>query len=170
MAPATTLVSVSEYLATDYAPNAEYEDGVLRHKAMPTYKHSMIQFMIASLIMRYRSDWVAGPEQTVQIREGKFLVPDVVAQFRANLQDPYPTNAVPLCVEVLSPDDQFSSTLAKCEEYHRWGVPVAWIVDPAERRAWTFRPNQRPHEVSASGSLEADGLSISLTEIFSVLD
>jgi Uma2 family endonuclease len=170
MAPATSLVSVSEYLATDYVPHAEYEDGVLRPKAMPTYKHSMIQFIVAALIMRYRPDWVAGPEQTVQVREGKFLIPDVVAQFRAELQDPYPTKPVPLCVEVLSPDDHFSQTLAKCEEYHRWGVAVTWIVDPAERRAWTFRPNQRPHEVLLTSNLEADGLSIPLAEVFNVLD
>jgi Uma2 family endonuclease len=169
MAPATTLVSVEDYLATDHVPNAEFEDGVVRSKSMPTYKHSMIQFMIAALIMRYRQDWVAGPEQTVRLREGKFLVPDVVAQFKSQIQDPYPTSPVPLCVEVLSPDDQFSSILAKCEDYHRWGVPVAWIVDPVERRAWTFRPNERPHEVPISGALEGDGLKIPLSEIFSVL-
>jgi Uma2 family endonuclease len=79
-----------------------------------------------------------------------------------------------LCVEVLSPDVQFSQTISqtieKCEENHRWGVPVAWIVPATERRGWTFVPNQRPQMIPSNGNLEAEVLSIPLPEIFSVLD
>lgn len=46
---------------------------------------------------------------------------DVIADRKH--QDPYPTDLVLLCCEILSPEDRLGATLAKCEEYHAWGVP-----------------------------------------------
>lgn len=74
-----------------------------------------------------------------------------------------------LCVEILSPDDRMSEVCAKCEEYLEWGVETTWIVDPDAQRAWEYRRGQRPNEVPASGSLTADGISISLADLFSSL-
>jgi len=62
-----------------------------------------------------------------------------------------------------------SEVLAKCEEYHAWGVEVAWIVDPESKRAWVYRSGQRPMEVPPAGSLAADGISILLQDALSVL-
>jgi Uma2 family endonuclease len=90
-------------------------------------------------------------------------------QRRDRIQDPYPSEPVHLCVEILSPEDRMSKILAKCEEYHTWGVETAWVVGPEAQRAWEYRQGQRPTEVSGSGSLTADGISISLRELFSVL-
>ena len=111
----------------------------------------------------------AAIELTVRIREGRYLVPDVAVQLRTAIQDPYPTEPIALCIEILSPEDRFAETLAKCDEYLEWGVPKTWIVDPDTRRAWEYA-GHAPQEIAASGSLTAGDISVSLPELFSVLD
>jgi Uma2 family endonuclease len=163
------LVSVEEYLATTYKPACDYVDGALYQKPMATRKHCRIQGQLAHLIIAGFPDFEADPEQTVWIRTGKYLVPDLVVQDRSHIQDPYPTEPVHLCVEILSPEDRISAVIAKCEDYHAWGVETEWIVDPENPRAWEFRKGQWPVEVPLTGSLTAPGISISLAELFSVL-
>lgn len=165
MAAHPTLVSVEEYLNTDYKPACDYIDGVLRQKTMPAWKHGRVQVRLGLLIEQSFPQFVAGSEITCQIRTGKYLVPDLIVQRRDRIQDPYPTEPVHLCIEILSPADRMSEVLAKCEEYHAWGVETAWIVDPDARRAWVYPGGERPLEVSPSGSLTADGISIPLADV-----
>jgi Uma2 family endonuclease len=169
MASGTALVSEQEYLSTNYKPACDYIDGVLRQKPMGTRKHSAIQGRLAYLITAGFPDFDPETELTVKIRTGKYFVPDVAVQRRDCMQDPYPSDPVHLCVEILSPEDRISETFAKCEEYHAWGVETTWVIDPESRRAWEFRKGQRPSEISQTGSLTADSISISMAELFSVL-
>ena len=162
------LVSEREYLSTTYKPSCDYIDGVLRQKPMPTWKHSVVQSHTAALINRFPG-FLAGSEFTVKIRTGKYFVPDVAVQRRDHIQDPYAIDPVHLCVEILSPEDRFSEAVAKCEEYHEWGVEATWIIDPESRRAWEFRKGLRPVEITATGSLTAEPISVPLPELFSVL-
>jgi Uma2 family endonuclease len=167
--PPVAAVSVEEYLATSYKPACDYLDGVLRQKPMPTWKHGLLQGHFMQLINTGFPKFAAASEVTVRIREGKYFVPDVVVQSRDRIQDPYPTEPVHLCIEILSPDDRMSEVLAKCEEYHAWGVPTVWIADPDNERAWEYRAGQRPKEIAAGASLTADGIVVPLSEAFSVL-
>ena len=169
MASGTALVSEQEYLSTNYKPACDYIDGVLRQKSMGTRKHGVIQARLASLIEAAFSDFEPASEVTVKIRTGKYFVPDLIVQRRDRIQDPYPTEPVHLCVEILSPEDRISETFAKCEEYHAWGVETAWVIDPEARRAWEYRKGQRPLDVSQVGTLTADGISISMADLFSDL-
>ena len=169
MAGSTTLVTLDEYLATTYKPSCDYLDGVLRPKPMPTWNHSMIQTQIAQLINLNFPHYRAGSEVTVRVTSTQYLVPDIAVQDAAKIQQPYPTEPVHLCVEVLSPNDRMSEAIAKCEEYHAWGVPHVWIVDPEERRAWEFPRNQRLHEIREGGKLTASEILIGLEDVFSVI-
>ena len=53
-------------------------------------------------------------------------------------------------------------------EYHAWGVPFCWVVDPVKRTAWEYHDAGEPVRVTAI--LEADKVSLSLPELFSALD
>ena len=169
MSPTTTLMPVDEYLRTSYKPACEYRDGVLTQKPMPTRKHALFQFSVCRLIHELFPGLEAVTELTVRLSENRCLVPDVAVQRKDRIQDPYPTDPVHLCVEILSPDDRFSEVLAKCEEYLAWGVPMVWIIDPVNQVAWEFSPNRPLHEVSLDGSLTAPEIAIPLAEIFSAL-
>ena len=166
---AGALVSVEEYLRTDYQPSCEYIDGVLRQKAMPTWDHGALEGRFFELINGNFPAFAASCEATVQIRPGKYLVPDVTVQRRNQIQKPYPKEPVPVCIEIMSPDDRFGDVCLKCDDYHDWGVEMTWIVDPETRRAWEYPKGQLPTEVTSAGSLTAEGIAISLADLFSAL-
>ncbi len=164
MSPAATLISVDEYLRTSYKPACEYRDGVLTQKAMPTRKHSKLQFRVNKLIDANFPAFEAGLEITVRLRSDRYLVPDVAVQRIESLQDPYPVEPIHLCVEILSPDDRFSETVSKAEEYLAWGVPTVWIVDPERQMAWSYDNHRGLHDATAH--LTAGEISISLADLF----
>jgi Uma2 family endonuclease len=161
----TTLIPVEEYLATSYKPACEYIDGVLRQKPMPTYKHSSMQKRI---LIRFEQfpDFDAEPELTVRLKEGKFLIPDVAVQRLSELQQPYPSKPIHLCIEVLSPEDRFSEVLSKCEDYHAWGVQYCWIIDPEKKQCWQYEVGNRPQQIPPDGQITAQEVALSVKDLF----
>ena len=157
------LVSVEEYLRRTEKPYCEYIDGVLYAKAMPTKSHGLIQFLLILLLRKRGLE--ALPEVTVRLNESKFLIPDVVAA--PVIESPYPTKPVLLCVEILSPDDRVGAMLAKCEQYHAWGVPFCWVVDPEKQTAWQYHAGGEPERVEKDGALRAGEVNIPMPELFS---
>jgi Uma2 family endonuclease len=159
----TTLMPVEEYLRLTEKPYSEYRDGVLYPKAMPTTFHGLLQSML--LIALHKRGLQAAPEVTVKLSPTRYLVPDVVAA--RVLQSPYPTDPVLLCCEILSPDDRLGAMLSKCEEYHAWGVPFCWVIDPVKRTAWEYHSGGEP--VRATEALRAGEISLDLDELFAGL-
>ena len=155
---------VEEYLRLTEKPYREYRGGDVSAKAMPTKLHSVIQY---ALLMLLRNQGVQPlPELTVRISASKYLVPDVVVT--DDFPGPYPTEPVLLCCEILSPEDRLGATFSKCEEYHAWGVPFCWVVDPVKRTAWEYHLSGEP--VRVAESLRAGELTVSLDELFAALD
>ena len=164
---AGTAVSVEEYLRTSYEPSCEYWDGVLVPKAMGTKKHGRLQFRIAALIQETFPQYEATPELTVRVTPKKYLIPDVAVERRDQSQDPYPVSPIHVCIEILSPEDRLKEVLTKCETYHVWGTPYAWVLDPLARKAWQYTKGSEPIEVD---ELQAGDIRLTASEIFSALD
>jgi len=158
----TALVSVEEYLRRTEKPNCEYIDGVLYPKAMPTTPHARTQFR--TILSLTKQGMEALPEGTVRLTATKYLVPDVVAA--PHIQSPYPTEPVLLCVEILSPEDRPGTMLAKCEEYHKWGVPFCWVIDAEKQTAWEYHNGSGPVHVERGGVLRAGELVVLLGDLF----
>ena len=159
------LVGVDEYLRRTEKPNAEYEDGVVYPKAMPTFYHGLLEFFLVEMLRR--AGLVAAAEVSVRLSPTKYLVPDVIAA--KSVQLPYPTEPVLLCVEILSPEDRLGAMLAKCEHYHEWGVPFCWVIDPVKRVAWEYSSGGEPARIGAAGTLRAGEVSIDVAELFAQL-
>lgn len=160
---ATALVSVEDYLRRTEKPYCEYVDGVLHPKAMPTKLHAQIQKILMMLLERQGVEALS--EVTVRLTLTKFLIPDVIAA--PVIQGPYPTEPVLLCVEILSPEDRIGATLAKCEQYHAWGVPFCWVIDPEKQTGWQYHAGREPERVDRAGTLTAGQLTARLEELFS---
>jgi Uma2 family endonuclease len=158
-------ISVEEYLRTSYEPNCEYIDGVLRPKATGTKKHSRLQIRLGALPEQL--GYEAGSELTVQVRPGKYLIPDVAAD--KHIADPYPDRPFLLCVEILSPGDRPGSTLAKCEDYHAWGVPDCWVLDPDRELAWEYHRGGIPDQRPIGQSIRAGEIEIPVADLFASL-
>ena len=59
----------------------------------------------------------------------------------------------PICpdfvIEIRSQSDQLSLIHAKMYEYIKNGAQLGWLIDPAEKRVWIYRPNSLIEEVSS---------------------
>jgi len=71
-----------------------------------------------------------------------------------------------LAIEILSPDDRLGATLAKCEEYHAWGTPYCWVIDPEKQTAWEFHKGGEPTRLESQGTLHAGDIEVSLAALF----
>lgn len=157
------LVPIAEYLRRTEKPNCEYRDGGLYPKAMPTSLHAWMQSLLILLLTgRGKLAWA---ELTLRVTPSRFLIPDVAVV--AQLQFPYPAQAPELCLEILSPDDAMQATLDKCQEYHAWGVPTCWVIDPVKQKAWQCSAVSEAQ--LATGTLHSGGLSLEINELFSAL-
>ena len=57
--------------------------------------------------------------------------------------------------------------LAKCEEYHAWGVPFCWVIDPVKQTAWEYHAGKEPERVYPA--LRAGDVLVTLDKLFSGL-
>jgi Uma2 family endonuclease len=158
------LVPIEEYLLQTGKPYCEYREGLIYPKPMPTWFHGVIQFTLAAMLQKL--GLYASVEVRLRLSAEKYLIPDVIAA--RQIQNPYPTEPVLLCCEILSPEDRLGALLSKCEEYHAWGVPFCWVIDPVKRSAWQYHRAAEPERVPAT--LRAGEFSIDLKELFSALD
>jgi Uma2 family endonuclease len=165
----SALMTVEEYLKLDVKPYCEYIDGVVRQKPVPTSYHSLLQILLGALLTVRARQFYTMSEVHVRIRPGKFLVPDLAVVRREMFERPYPTKPVFLCIEIVSPDDRPEELLAKCEEYHAWGVPHCWVIDPEQRAAWIYDRHAESVKLSEAGTLVAGEIEIPLIDLFSQL-
>jgi Uma2 family endonuclease len=114
-------------------PYFELLDGEAIQKPLPTKLHSVLQFVL-SLILK-ELGFKSRPELTLAISESWEPTPDVCGIIGPE-QDPYPTQAVAVAIEVLSPDDRFTRIIQKCRKYSEWGVSDVLVFDPLNREAW----------------------------------
>ena len=77
-----------------------------------------------------------------------------------------------LAVEVLSPADTASEIQKKVEEYLTGGVPLVWIVDPANQKVTVYRSLQDSKILSSAQELDdgevIPGFRINIAEIFAI--
>ena len=157
------LASAEQYLHTSFEHDAEFVEGRIVERPVPTWEHACIQgFLIRELwAIGRRHGLFTVPEQRVQVRPDRFRVPDVCVVAdrpdgtfgrRIVTQPPY------LCVEILSPEDVEVETLDKVREYLNFDVKWVWVIDPVSRRG-------QVHSRNSVASVED---SIFSTDLFSV--
>jgi len=128
------LVTVEQYLHMSCEHDAEFVEGRIVERPLPTWDHSDLQGVLIEILrpMGRRMGFHAVPEQRVQVSPDRFRIPDVciVSEKPAGqivTTPPY------LCVEILSPEDTASETMQKVREYLQFGVPWIWVIDPVTR-------------------------------------
>jgi Uma2 family endonuclease len=81
---------------------------------------------------------------------------------------------LPLCpdfvVEIRSPSDRLSTVQAKMQEYLDNGARLGWLIDPASRTLYVYRPNQPveclEHPTTISGEALLPGFVLDLQRIW----
>ncbi|MBV8834857.1 MAG: Uma2 family endonuclease [Acidobacteriaceae bacterium] len=160
-------VSVEEYLKTSYRPDCDYVDGVVEERNLGERDHSWIQLKLGGFFLRNfaQSGIIAMPDWRFQVSPTRFRVPDLVV-VRGKPDEKILTKQPLLCIEILSPEDRLSRTNTRVRDYLKFGVPAVWVIDPAEKKVWIYRPDGM---TEASGEvLRVDGTEVDVpfSEIF----
>lgn len=82
----------------------------------------------------------------------------------------------PICpdfaVELRSPSDSLTQLYLKMFEYLENGASLGWLIDPANRRVYVYRPNHETVVLDNPETISADpllpGFTLNLTELWSV--
>jgi Uma2 family endonuclease len=133
MATLVTL-SVEEYLRTSYDPDMEYVDGQLVERNVGEYFHSRSQALLTVLLVsrEHQRRYRAFTSLSIRISPTRYRIPDICV-----VALPYKVSPIlekpDLAIEIVSPDDRFSSVLEKVAEYLQAGIANVWIVDPYQR-------------------------------------
>ena len=118
-------------------PHYELLDGAPVQKALPTRLHSILQFVLAVVLKE--SGFKSRPELTLAIDDTWEPTPDVCGVLGPE-EDPYPTQAIAVAIEVLSPQDRFIRVIQKCRKYAEWGIADILVYDPVSREVWCWDP------------------------------
>lgn len=121
-------------LYADRKPYFELLDGEAVQKALGTRLHSVLQLLLC--VMLEELGFECRPELTLAIDEAWRPIPDVCGIAGLEEDDPYPTHAVAVAIEVLSPNDRFTRVIQKCRKYAQWGIKDILVFDPVGREAW----------------------------------
>lgn len=164
-----TLISVEEYLASDYSPDCDYVDGRVEERNLGERTHSKLQGKIVVYFMIHYGHLgiEVYPELRVQVKPTRFRVPDILV----TLGDPGEevlTRPPFLCVEILSPEDRMSRIETKINDYLEMGVPWVWVLDPYTKQAFVANAAEGLREVK-NGMLRTEDplLEFPLSEAFS---
>ena len=164
-----TQISVTQYLQTSYRPDREYVDGEVRERNVGKWEHARVQWLLAGWFMNHETMWgvIGSTEQRVQITSDRVRIPDLVV-VAAGPQPDVLVEPPLLVIEILSPEDSYSDTQERAEDYLSMGVGTVWIIDPRTRTGrmcngavWTAA---RRLEVPKTP------LFVNLDEIFQYLD
>jgi Uma2 family endonuclease len=168
---ATTLISVSEYLASSYRPDREYIDGMVEERNLGEYDHANLQTAVAVWFRNRRREWNIRVvvEQRIQVRPTCFRVPDVTVVDSAQPVEQVLTQPPLIVIEVLSPEDTWRRMEERIGDYLDFGIPNVWILEPVTRHAWTISPEGR-REVTTILQVAGSPIAVPLDELFQELE
>jgi len=158
-------VSAEQYLHLSFEHDAEFVEGRLVERPMPSWEHACMQGFLTEELrsLGRRLALFAGPEQRVHTRLNRFRVPDdcVVTDKpegepgrRIVTRPPY------LCAEILSPEDT-AVEMEKVREYLNFGVAWVWAIDPV---SLSGQVHSRNSVVSVEGRIfSTDRFSVDLS-------
>jgi Uma2 family endonuclease len=149
-------------------PTFELLDGEAIQKALPTKFHSILQLVLC--LMLKELGFKSRPELTLAIDERWEPTPDVCGIIGPE-EDPYPTRAVAVAIEILSPDDRFVRVIQKCRKYAEWGVKDILVFDPVDRQAWYWNTSTGDlTRINESYRFHSQPAELMLNEVFRRFD
>ena len=168
MSALPALVSVEEYLRTEYRPDCDYVDGVVVERAWGEKTHSKVQLEVLFYLEQRSRQWgiFVIQETRVQVSQTRFRVPDVCVYAGREPEEQVFTTPPFLCIEILSPEDRMSRMQSKIGDYLAFGVTYVWVIDPATRKAWAYTSDLIREVRDGVLRTESPDIAVPLAELF----
>ncbi len=134
-------LTLEEYLRTSYRPDCDFVDGYLEERNMGGMKHSMLQTELAFWFRAHSAEWNVRPltELRTRVATTRVRLPDVsVVRIDHALAEEVRETPPLIAIEVLSPDDRLNLVVVRLRDFRRMGIEHVWLIDPAERVAFTY--------------------------------
>lgn len=130
----TAHISLPEYLEFDFRPDREFIDGEIRERNVGKTEHARVQALLAAWFANHEEAWgiEVGTAWRVRVSRDRVRVPDLAIVYPGPKPDVL-TDPPLLIVETLSPDDTYSDTQERAQDYRQMGVGTVWIIDPKTR-------------------------------------
>lgn len=149
----------------------EFINGRFVERVLGGKIHSECQFSVVLRLKPIAKRIGAVVHQEWSLARGEeWLVPDVMLTQPGGYetdQRGYLISTPLLCIEILSPGQTQSELLHKCRQYHVWGVPHCWVIDPAARVCFESHAPDVFKLIEAGEDLTADSVTLAVTDIFS---
>jgi Uma2 family endonuclease len=109
-------------------------DGEIRERNVGTYQHARMQALLTAWFGSHEKQWkIAGCiALRMRVSQNRVRVPDLVV-LTAGAQPEILAEPPLLVIEILSPDDTYSDTQERAQDYRAMGVETVWIIDPKTR-------------------------------------
>jgi len=161
-------IPLREYLGQSFRQDREYVDGEIRERNVGKWEHARVQWLLAAWFFAHEKQRgiTGSTEQRVRVSESRVRVPDLVV-LAAGPQPDVLIDPPLLVIEILSPEDSYSDTQERAEDYRAMGVETVWIIDPKTR---TGRMCSGSEWVESSRlEVKRTPLFVNLLDIFSQL-
>jgi Uma2 family endonuclease len=185
MTPAPGTATEADLVEAEQRYHSLFElvDGVLVEKGMG-YRESLLALVLGKLLIDFvhprNLGVVSGADGFLRLFPGLVRAPDVAFASwdrfpdRKIPEEPIPTLAPDLVVEVLSESNTVKEMQRKRGEYFGQGVSVVWEIDPETRTATVYKPDGTAIELTETDRLDGGdvlpGFSLELSELFAELD
>jgi Uma2 family endonuclease len=172
MATTPALLSIDEYLRTNYKPDADFVNGELEERHVGEHTHNFIQGLLYYLFTANAEAWgtEAIVEQRIRIGSDQVRVCDVAVIGADDRFEEVLTVPPMICIEILSPEDRIPRAELVLADYLAMGVPNIWLIDPMRRIAYTFNATGLHRADAARLSVPGTPIRLDLTEFFAKLD
>jgi Uma2 family endonuclease len=121
-------------------------------------------YVLESYIRRRRQGYACGNDTGVVwehapdvVRGPDLIFYDETRQF-SELNPRYSDEVPTLIIEVLSPNDRPNPVTRRITQFLRWGVRLAWVIDPEDQTVSVYRPGREPEVLDATQELTGDGV------------
>ena len=170
-ATAPRLLSIDQYLNTDYRPDVDFVDGYIEERNLGETDHAKLQTRLSILLGLNEEAWGIEviAEVRVQVSPTRFRVPDVCVVREGGADEPIVTEAPLLCIEVLSPRDSLPAMRRRSQDYFDMGVSEVWIFDPQTRVAYVCTTESMTERTEGILRLAGTKVELSIAEIFKPL-
>jgi Uma2 family endonuclease len=166
---ASTLVTLEQYLRTSYRTDVEFIDGELKEKPLVQWAHGRLQILIGNWFGAHEDDWgviVAAGIRT-KVSSSRVRLPDIVV-VTAGPQPGMLVEPPLIVIEILSPDDTYTETERRAQDYRRMGIENIWLIDP---ESWTARVCREDAWVETMRfTVEGRPIYLDVTVLFARLD